>query len=324
MIMLVIWAKFIALLILVYIFGTQVTKSADIIAEKKNLARAFMGVVFISMITSFPELFTGISAAAIVESADLAVGEIIGSCVFNLFIIAIIDVIFRKNNFYINRKKGDIFPFGFSFIMVGLLTLGLSLNLSQKILNVGVFSIIIFIFYIVFLRILFKERKITVKNEIYEDKNLKAEIVKFVISALIIIGIGIYLPVVGKEIAQVMNWSESFVGVIFLAFVTSFPELVVSISAARIGAFDMFIGNIAGSNLFNIAIIFIVDIFYLKGIILSDASPINVSCGIIAMIMNFIVFFALVRSSRYKILNLVSINAILLIILYILNFIVLF
>ena len=324
MIMLVIWAKFIALLILVYIFGTQVTKSADIIAEKKNLARAFMGVVFISMITSFPELFTGISAAAIVESADLAVGEIIGSCVFNLFIIAIIDVIFRKKNFYINRKKGDIFPFGFSFIMVGLLTLGLSLNLSQKILNVGVFSIIIFIFYIVFLRILFKERKITVKNEIYEDKNLKAEIVKFVISALIIIGIGIYLPVVGKEIAQVMNWSESFVGVIFLAFVTSFPELVVSISAARIGAFDMFIGNIAGSNLFNIAIIFIVDIFYLKGIILSDASPINVSCGIIAMIMNFIVFFALVRSSRYKILNLVSINAILLIILYILNFIVLF
>ncbi|MCK4836651.1 MAG: hypothetical protein KAT17_08430 [Candidatus Aminicenantes bacterium] len=322
--MLVIWAKFIALLILVYIFGTQVTKSADIIAEKKNLARAFMGVVFISMITSFPELFTGISAAAIVESADLAVGEIIGSCVFNLFIIAIIDVIFRKKNFYINRKKGDIFPFGFSFIMVGLLTLGLSLNLSQKILNVGVFSIIIFIFYIVFLRILFKERKITVKNEIYEDKNLKAEIVKFVISALIIIGIGIYLPVVGKEIAQVMNWSESFVGVIFLAFVTSFPELVVSISAARIGAFDMFIGNIAGSNLFNIAIIFIVDIFYLKGIILSDASPINVSCGIIAMIMNFIVFFALVRSSRYKILNLVSINAILLIILYILNFIVLF
>ncbi|MCK4944330.1 MAG: sodium:calcium antiporter [Candidatus Aminicenantes bacterium] len=321
--MLLTWTKFVILLILVYIFGTRATKSADIIAEKKKLARVFMGVVFISMITSFPELFTGISAAAIVKSADLAVGEIIGSCVFNLLIIALIEGVFRKKKLYIHQKKGDIMPLGFSFIMVSLLTLFLSLNFSVTIFNVGIFSLMIFVFYIVFLRILFKERKITIEIELYKNKSLKPEIINFIISGLVIIGIGIYLPVVGKEIAEVMNWSESFVGVIFLAFVTSFPELVVSISTVRIGAFDMFLGNIAGSNLFNIAIIFLIDIFYLKGDVLLDLSPVNMTCGIIAMMMNFIVIFALVRKSSYKVFNLISINALLLVMLYMLNLIIL-
>lgn len=321
--MLLVWTKFIVLLILVYIFGSRATKSADIIAEKRKLARAFMGVMFISMITSLPELFTGISAATIVKSADLAVGEIIGSCVFNLFIIALIEGLFKKQKLYIHQKKGDIMPLGFSFMMVGLLSLFLTLNFSVSIFHVGLSSVILFVFYFFFLRILFKERKVHIETELYRDKTLKKEVISFVISALIIIGIGIYLPIVGREISEAMNWSESFVGIIFLAFVTSFPELVVSISTARIGAFDMFLGNIAGSNLFNIAIIFLIDIFYLKGDVLLDVSPVNLTCGIIAMMMNFIVFFALVRKSSYKVFKLISVNALLLIVLYMLNVIVL-
>lgn len=312
------------MLLLVYIFGTRVTKSADIIAEKKGLARAFMGVVFISMITSFPELFTGISAAAIVGSADLAVGEIIGSCIFNLFIIALIDGIFRKQNLYSSSRKGNILPLGFSFIMISVLTFSLSVDFNLKILNVGFFSVVIFIFYIIFLKVIFQERKSESTREIYGQKNIKKEVFVFAVSSLVIIVVGIYLPIVGKEIADIMNWQESFVGVIFLAFVTSFPELIVSISTAKIGAFDMFLGNIIGSNLFNVGIIFIIDIFYLKGDILSFVSKNNISAGIIAMIMNFVVFFAIVRRSRRKIFNFVSINAIILFVLFILNFFILF
>jgi len=97
---LVVWGKFFGLLVLVYVFGTKAAESANIIAEKKGLAKAFMGAVFISAVTSFPELFTGISAVTIVDSPDLAMGEIMGSCIFNLLIIALIDIAFRKNNFF--------------------------------------------------------------------------------------------------------------------------------------------------------------------------------------------------------------------------------
>ena len=159
---LIIWGKFVGLLILVYVFGTKTAKSADKIAEKKGLAKAFMGVVFISMVTSFPELFTGISSVIIVESPNLAMGEILGSCIFNLLIIAIIEIAFRKNNFFQLKGKINILPMAFSFILINVLTLTIAVAVKFKpaILNISVFSILIFSLYIFFLHVIFKERKV--------------------------------------------------------------------------------------------------------------------------------------------------------------------
>lgn len=321
--MLLVWGKFVFLLILVYIFGTRATRSADIIAEKKGWGRAFMGVVFISMITSFPELFTGISAAAIVKSPDIAIGQIVGSCIFNLVIIAVVELIFRKNKMYQLTGKLDILPLAFSIIIITVLTLLLSIQFKLHLFHVGLSSLIIFFLYLVFMNIIFKERKAEQKEEEkYKDKSLAKEVTYFIVSALIIIAVGIYLPMVGRELAQIMNWTDSFVGVIFLAMVTSFPELVVSFATAKMGAIDMLVGNIAGSNLFNIAIIFIIDAAYVKGNILLEASSGNISVGLIAILMNFVVFFAVVRKSSYRLFNFISINAILLIALYIINLLV--
>ncbi len=314
------WAKFLVLLVLICIFGVRASKSADIIAEKKKWAKAFMGVFFISMITSFPELFTGISSVVIKDSPDFAVGEILGSCIFNLMIIAIIEFFFRKNNIYKLRGKINILPLAFGFILINILTVGISLKLNLSIMNIGFFSILILIGYFVFLKIIFNEKQSgKTYKQIYKNKSLKREVIQFVISSLIIVGVGILLPVVGDEIAQGMGWKHSFVGVIFLAFVTSFPELVVSFTVARMGAFDMLLGNIAGSNLFNLGIIFIVDMFYVRGIIMNDVSVNLVNVGLIALLMNFVVFFALVRRSSFKLFDLVSINALILAVLFIIN-----
>lgn len=317
---LLVWAKFIGLLTLVYVFGTRAAKSADIIAEKKGLAKAFMGVVFISMVTSFPELFTGISAVTVVDSPDLAMGEILGSCLFNLLIIAVIDVAFKKSNFFQLEGRINILPIAFSFILINVLTLAIAVQFDLAILNVSVFSFLIFILYIFFLHVIFKERKAENHDEIKSSPvRLKKEILLFIGCSIVIIGVGVYLPVVGEEIARVMGWNDSFVGVIFLAFVTSFPELVVSFSTARMGAFDMLLGNITGSNLFNVAIVFFIDVFYFKSQVFGSVSPTNVTVGIIALLMNFILFFAVVRRSKYKILNIFSINAVFLILLYLIN-----
>lgn len=325
---LLVWGKFIGLLILIYIFGTRAAKSADMIAEKKGLAKAFMGVVFISMVTSFPELFTGISAVTIVDSPDLAVGEILGSCLFNLLIIAVIEVAYKKNTFFQLKGKINILPIAFSFIMINVLTLGIAVQFDLSILNVSVFSFLIFFLYIFFLRIIYKERKAEKDGKDGKAEaapvNLKKEIFLFSLSSVVIIGVGIYLPVVGEEISAVMGWNQSFVGIIFLAFVTSFPELVISFSSARMGAFDMLLGNITGSNLFNVAIVFFIDVFYIKHQLFGAVSPINVTVGIIALLMNFILFFAVVRRSKHKIFKIISINALLLFLLYIINLIVIY
>jgi cation:H+ antiporter len=323
--MLIVWGKFVLLLILIYIFGTRATRSADVIAEKKGLARAFMGVVFISMITSFPELFTGISAGAIVESPDIAIGQIIGSCIFNLVIIAVVELLFRKHKIYQLTGKQNFLPLGFSIILVTTLTLLLSIQFELNVFHVGLSSIILFFLYLVFMNLIFRERKARKQQEEkYKDKSQAKEMVWLIISALIIIAVGIYLPVVCKELAQIMNWTDSFVGVIFLALATSFPELVVSFSTAKMGAIDMLVGNIAGSNLFNIGIVFVIDVAYTKGNILLSTSSSNISVGLIAILMNFVVFFAVMRRSSYRVLGFISINAILLIVLYFVNLIVIY
>ena len=323
------WIEFFTLLVLIYFAGVSATKSADVIAEKKQLTQAFMGAIFVSMITSFPELFTGISSAAVVKSADMGIGEVVGSCIFNFTIIAIIEIFFRKNNLYSNKKNNinrqTFLPFSFSFLIIAILTLSLALNKNITFFHVDIFSILIFGFYLFSVWILFKERKVeSGDEEKYKDKDFKKELIKFIISSLVIIGVGLYLPVVGKKIATQMGWSDAFVGVIFLSLITSFPELIVSIGAAKIGATDMILGNIAGSNMFNIAIIFFVDIFYFKGSVLSNSSPKYVTVGIIAMIMNFIIIFAIARNSKQRKLNIISINGILLILLYIINLLIIY
>ncbi len=327
MLLLIAWGKFFGLLLLIYIFGTRAARSADIIAEKMGLSKAFMGVVFISMVTSFPELFTGISAVTLVDSPDLAMGEIIGSCIFNLLIIAIIDLFFRKNNFFQLEGRLNILPIAFSFILINVLTLAMAVHFKYSLWNVSIFSVIILVLYLFFMNVIFKERKTGTENPEapkYENRSLKVEIGWFVISSLIIIGVGIFLPVVGKELAGLMKWNDSFMGVIFLAFVTSFPELVVSFSTARMGAFDMLLGNITGSNLFNVAIVFFIDIFYFKGQLFESVSGPNVAVGLIALLMNFILFFAVVRGSKARLKGLISFNALFIILLYILSLIVIY
>jgi cation:H+ antiporter len=321
---LIVWGKFFALLVLVYIFGSSAAKSADVIAEKKGLAKAFMGVVFISMITSFPELFTGISAGAIVQAPDIAIGQIVGSCVFNLLIVGFIELFFRKKNIYGLTGKLNILPLGFSILIIAVLTLFLSIKLDVSIFHIGLSSLFIIILYLLFMWVIFKERKTEgEEEERYKNRSLKKAVVTFIISSLFIIAVGIYLPIVGRELATIMNWTDSFVGVIFLALVTSFPEFVVSFSLARMGAIDMLLGNITGSNLFNIGIIFIIDLVYVKGNVLLSASPKNVSVGLIAILMNVVIFFAVVRHSTYRLFNIISINGIILIALYVINLLIL-
>ncbi len=320
--MLLAWSKFILILILINFFGKLSTRNADIIAEKKGWGRAFMGVVFVSMITSLPELFSGISAIRIVGSTDIAIGQILGSCIFNIMIIGIIELFFFRKNIYKKESKQNMLNMGFSIIIIAVLTMLVAIKFNLTLFHVGYSSIIIFMLYLFFMHIIFKERKDSKDVNEYENQSLVKSVVLFIFSSLAIIAIGIYLPIVAKEVATVMHWSDSLIGVIFIAFVTSFPELVVSFQAARIGAFDMFMGNIAGSNLFNIAIILVLDIVYLKGNILSAISEKNVAVGIIAVLMNFIAFFAIVRRSENKIFKILSVNSLALITLYIVTIII--
>jgi cation:H+ antiporter len=117
-----------------------------------------------------------------------------------------------------------------------------------------------------------------------EVTSLKKVVVQFCIASLFIVGAGIWLAMIGDEIAVSTGWGKGFVGSLFIAFTTTLPEITVSFTALRIGAVDMAVANMIGSNLFNLTIISFDDIIYTKGPILDNVSTGNlVTAGAVAV-----------------------------------------
>jgi len=153
----------------------------------------------------------------------------------------------------------------------------------------------------------------------YEAISKGTVYLKFAIAAVAVVGAGIWLSFVGNEIAEVTGWSTSFVGSLFLAITSSMPELVVTITALRLGAIDMAVADVLGSNIFNMASIALVDLFYTQGPIFSAASSNHLITAAMVAVMSLLAIVGLCFRAKHKTFVVVSWYAPLLIGLYILG-----
>jgi cation:H+ antiporter len=110
----------------------------------------------------------------------------------------------------------------------------------------------------------------------------------------------VFLPKIGEEIASQTGLSRTFVGTLFIAFSTSLPEVVVAVTALRLNAADMAVGNIFGSNMFNMAILAIDDIAYTKGSLLLIAAPEHIISVVAAITMTAIATAGITYRIRAK------------------------
>ena len=285
------WLEFIVILGLIYLSGEKLSIYGDRLSSRVGISEGLIGVTLISAVTSLPELFTGISAVNIVKDNNMLFGEILGSCIFNLTIVSIMSFALKKSNlFTIISEK-----FKKTSLLTGLLLFSVALFLRINLPSIGFLglqSILIAIFYFLILKIIYKrEFKPTGENE-KSSESLSNIILKFSIASVVIIITGLYLPVLAKKIAIGMNWTSTFMGLLFIAMVTSLPELVVSYSAAKRGFYGIAIGNIFGSIIFNILILSIVDLFYLKGTIWKVESWSNFWTAIVVGIISVFAAFS--------------------------------
>ncbi len=91
-----VWLKLLACLAIILFAGTKVARYGDAIAEKTGLGRVWVGLILLALVTAMPELVTGVSSVALVKLPDLALGTSLGSCLFNLTILAVLDVLHRR------------------------------------------------------------------------------------------------------------------------------------------------------------------------------------------------------------------------------------
>ncbi len=323
-----VWLKFIACLVIIVFAGTKLARYGDAIAKKTSLGGIWVGLLFLAAITSAPELVTGVSSAALVRLPDLGLGTLLGSCMFNLAILALLDIIHRPAPILSRASTRHIPTAGLGILLIALAVGGILAGgkLSSLALGwVGIPSIIILIVYLVAMRQMFRfERSHPLPSlpadfRQYKEISTRTVYLKFALAAAAVIGAGIWLSFVGDEIAQTTGWDTSFVGSLFLAIGTSLPELVVSIAALRLGAIDMAVADILGSNMFNIAIIFAVDLFYTQGPILASVSSTHLITAAVVVVMGLLVIVGLRFRQKRKTFIVISWYAFSLIVLYILG-----
>ena len=106
--------------LVIIVAGANLSKYGDVIAEKSGLGRAWIGLILMASITSMPELITGVSSVALVGELDLAFGDIMGSCVFNLAILALMDPMNGKASIFSKAGKGHVLSAAFSVLLIGI------------------------------------------------------------------------------------------------------------------------------------------------------------------------------------------------------------
>ena len=301
--LLFIWFKFIVCVLVIFFAGRVVAKYGDIIANKTGLGGVWVGLVLVAVVTSLPELFTGISAVTIVKVPDLTIGDLLGANTFNLLNLALLDIACQQGSLFRMIAPGHRLPALFSIILV--MVIGISIFLSHHVSPmaigwVGLYTPLIIIIYFIFARIIFRfEQQAAKELDLeYSGMPLKKVYLYFAIAAVFIVGAGIWLAIIGDEIAIAMGWEQSFVGSLFLAFTTSLPEITVSFTAMRLGAFDLAAANMIGSNLFNMTIVSVDDLFYLEGPVLEAVSEAHIITALVVVAMTTVFILGLYFKPR--------------------------
>jgi len=287
----------------------------------------------LATVTSLPELITGISSVVFAGTPDIAAGDVLGSCVFNLLIIVILDYMHRPASVYSNASQGHILSAAFGVMLIGIT--GFNILLSSKgnnlhFFHIGLYTPVILVFYFIAMRTVFRYEKIqmakfaVLEEDQYPGLSLQQAVIRYLVAASLVVFAGSFLPFIGKEIAQQMGWYESFVGTLLVAFATSLPEVVVTLAALRLGAVDMAIGNLFGSNIFNICILAIDDLFFLKGPLLQHVSATHAVSAFSAMMMTGVAIVGLFYRTETRVFKLVGWASIFLFCAYILNTYILF
>lgn len=295
--------------------GFVLSRSADRLAVAMGWGRGWVGLALLATVTSLPELASGISAVTLVGAPNLAVGNALGACVVNLGFLVVVDALQRQQPMYRDASATHLLSAGFGVVMMGFVAMSLLTGeRAPAVLHVGLYSPMLLALYLLALRAVHAHERhaaaassaATAESRPPALVDVRREWLRFGLAAVVVLAAGSWLPEVADGLAQSLGLSRSFVGTVFLAVVTTLPEMAVTVSALRLGALDMAIGNLLGSNLFNVLILAVDDVFYTRGPLLADAASVHTGTAVTALVMSGLVIVGLVMRPQGKVLRVVS------------------
>lgn len=305
-------AQFALCALLIAWAGYVLSHSGDRLAALHGWGRGWVGLALLASVTSLPELSSGLSAVALFDAPNLAVGNALGACVVNLGFLVIVDALQRRQPMYREAGAVHLLSAAFGVVMLGFVALSLQIGArAPSLFQVGAFSPLLFGLYLLALRSVqahssqAEQPPAAPAADAGPDAR-RREWRRFGMAAVVVVGAGLWLPGVADRVAGELQLSRSFVGTIFMALVTTLPEMAVTLSALRLGALDMAIGNLLGSSLFNVMILAIDDLFYCHGPLLAAADPVHAGTAVTAMVMSGLVIIGLLMRPQGRVLRVSS------------------
>ena len=259
--------------------------SADVIASRMGLGRLWVGSLLLAGATSLPEIVTA-AAAARAGNASLAAGNIFGANMLNMSNLAVLFVLFGGYQVFQRLAPTQVLVAFSAIVLTGVATLFAVASFELSWLQVSLPALIIFAVYVVFSRILRKaSANASEPDEMESSHSLRWGWMVFGAAAAVIFLSGPLLASSAERIADLTGVASSFMGVLALAFVTTLPELSATLAAFRMGAFDLGVANMYGTNSFNIVALGVADLFYPGGTLFRELDVSHVAAGLFALLL---------------------------------------
>lgn len=301
-------------ILVVVVAGTWLARAGDEIAEHTGIGRIFIGALLIAVATSLPELGTDITAA-LADAPDLAIGDLFGSSMANMAILAIVDLRYRGRMLPV-VELGHTRIAAIAIGLTALAAIGIASPPGVDLYGVGITPIILFVGYVAamawFRRVPpiggvapsptpFREPRRFGERWI----GLGPQLRRFAIAVVALAMAAPLLALSTEEVADRFDLSHGFLGVTLLAGTTSLPELATSLAAVKLGAYDLAVGNLLGSNAANMSMIVFVDLAYRPGPILAAVGSVHLVAAFSAILLMALALASIVsgqtnRASRLE------------------------
>lgn len=313
-----VWLQFIGASIALVLVANKLAEYADVISIRTRLGGVFVGTLLMAGATSLPEFLTILNSLGR-DAPNLAAGNLFGSCMFNMLLLAVLDLSFWRAKVLRQVALRHALTAGLAILLLAMATFFILGNLDFRVGWLGIDSLLIMVTYFVGMQLLQRENPpLPEPDELPETAglvSLRHALIGFVAAAGLLVGITPLMVSGAIGIAEVTGLGTGFVGTTLVGAATSLPELVTMLAAARLGAFDLAVGNLFGSNLFNIFILGATDVFFTQGRFLGAIDPVFALVGLLALLMTALGLINNLARVERRILH-IEVDALLLILLY--------
>ena len=261
-----VWLEFLLCGTLLTFFAYNLCKEGIILSDKTHMEEGIIGMLFLAVATSFPEIVVGVTSVFSLGRIGLGYGDLVGSVMVNFMILIALDYFYGRGRVLLKISKLNkltaFFVLGASGVIFTACILRMSKAPLPAVGRIGIEGIIVVCIYAAYLKMVHKSGTSGPHQEIYHEEEPFWKIwAKFSLFLVVVMFLGVWMARIGEKIVLDTALSQTFTGTLILGFATSLPEIIVTFAALRAGSVDMAVGNILGSNLFDLCVVPLLDSF---------------------------------------------------------------